>query len=65
MGFFAGLYLGGQQIAENDLQPYIDDVMHELEFLMGDASTEWGKKRIDLGHEEPFMVKYVEVSTIL
>ena len=32
-----------------------------LEYALGDGNTEWGKKRIENGHIEPFPLKYVEV----
>lgn len=34
LGVWGGLYLDSEVIAEEDLQPYIDDVLNELEFLM-------------------------------
>jgi hypothetical protein len=34
LGVWAGLYLDGEVVPQNQLQPYIDDVMNELEFLM-------------------------------
>lgn len=33
LGVWAGLYLDGEVISQANLQPYIDDVMNELEFL--------------------------------
>lgn len=34
LGVWAGLYLDGTIIAETELQPYVDSVMDELEFLL-------------------------------
>jgi len=34
LAVWAGLYLDGEVVAEADLQPYVDDVMNELEFLL-------------------------------
>lgn len=34
LAVWGGLYLDGEVIAERDLQPYIDDVLNELEFLL-------------------------------
>lgn len=31
---WAGLYLDGELVAEADLQPYVDDALSELEFLL-------------------------------
>lgn len=62
---FAGLYLDGTVIPEDDLQFYIQDALNEIEFLTGDETTENGAKRIALGYEEPFTVDYVGVSDLL
>jgi alpha-L-arabinofuranosidase len=34
LGIWAGLYLDGEIISEANLQPYVDSVMNELEFLL-------------------------------
>lgn len=34
LAVWGGLYLDGEVIAQKDLQPYIDDVLNELEFLL-------------------------------
>ena len=33
LAVWGGLYLDGEIVAEGDLQPYIDSVLDELEFL--------------------------------
>ena len=33
LGVWAGLYLDGEIVSEANLQPYITDVLNELEFL--------------------------------
>ncbi|KAL0951925.1 hypothetical protein HGRIS_008579 [Hohenbuehelia grisea] len=49
-------------VPEDDLQPYIDDVLNEIEFIVGDAkSTKWGKVRASLGREEPYALKFIEI----
>lgn len=45
----------------DELQPYIDDALDLIEFANGDASTEWGKVRADMGHPEPFGLKFVGI----
>lgn len=60
LGVFAGLWLENQTVPEDDLQPYIDSALDELEFLTGDASTPWGARRESLGHG-PFEINYVEI----
>ena len=38
---------------------YIQDMLDLVEFCRGDASSTWGKVRADLGHKEPFELKYI------
>jgi alpha-L-arabinofuranosidase len=45
----------------NDLQPYIDDCLDLIEFANGPADSKWGKIRADMGHPEPFNMKYIGV----
>ena len=49
-------------VPEADLQPYIDDVLNELEFIVGDAkTTEGGKLRASLGRTEPYSLRFIEM----
>lgn len=44
------------------LQPYIDDALDLIEFANGtDESNEWVQKRIQMGHKEPFNLKYIGI----
>lgn len=61
LGVWGGLYLNGTHTPQDQLQPYIDDALEELEFLMGDVSTPWGAKRAALGYPEPWPIRMVEV----
>ena len=46
----------------DQLQPYIDDVLDLIEFANGDPSKNiWAKLRADMGHPEPFNLKYVGI----
>ena len=47
--------------AVDSLQPFIDDVLDLIEFANGSTDTEWGKLRADMGHPEPFNLKYVGI----
>ncbi len=38
---------------------YIRDMLDLVEFCRGDSSSTWGKVRADLGHPEPFELKYI------
>lgn len=44
-----------------DWEFWIDDVLDAIEFANGDTDTEWGKVRAELGHPEPFNMKYIEL----
>lgn len=44
------------------LQPYIDDALDLIAFANGtDENNEWTKKRIEMGHKEPFNMKYIGI----
>ena len=44
------------------LQPYIDDALDLIAFANGtDENNEWTKKRIEMGHTEPFNLKYIGI----
>ncbi len=43
------------------LQQFIDDALDLIEFANGSTDTEWGKLRADMGHPEPFNLKYIGI----
>ena len=46
----------------DQLQPYIDDCIDLIDFANGDPATnQWAKLRADMGHPEPFNLKYLGV----
>ena len=45
----------------DQLKPYIDDCLDLIEFANGPADSEWGKKRAEMGHPEPFNMKFIGV----
>ena len=45
----------------SELQPYIDDCLDLIEFANGPADSKWGKIRADMGHPEPFHLKFIGV----
>lgn len=51
----------GDASPREDIGYYLDDCMDAIEYALGDASTEWGRKRIEAGHPEPFPLGYVEI----
>lgn len=44
-----------------DLDPFIQDALDLVEFANGPATTSWGKLRSDMGHPEPFNLKFIGV----
>lgn len=61
LGVFAGLALDGGITPRDNLQPFIDDALDQIEFIRGPADSKWGKRRAELGHPEPFELLYVEI----
>ena len=48
-------------VAVCDLEPYIQDAIDLIEFANGDTTTTWGKLRADMGHPEPFNLKFLGI----
>ena len=44
-----------------DLDTYIQDALDLVEFANGPADSKWGKVRAEMGHPEPFNLKYLGV----
>ena len=45
----------------SELQPYIQDALDLIEFANGGVDTEWGRVRAEMGHPEPFNLKYIGI----
>ena len=45
----------------DQLQPYIQDCLDLIEFANGPADSQWGKIRAEMGHPEPFNMKFIGV----
>lgn len=62
LAIYAGYALNHDYIKPgDDLQPYVQEALDEIEYVTGDASTKWGAERIKDGHAEPFALNYIEV----
>lgn len=48
-------------VAVEDLDPYIQDALDLIEFANGPATSEWGALRAEMGHPEPFNMKYIGI----
>lgn len=44
-----------------DLAPYIQDCLDLIEFANGDSTSTWGGLRAQMGHPQPFNLKYIGV----
>lgn len=44
-----------------ELGDYIQDALDLIEFANGDTSTKWGKVRADMGHPDPFNMKFIGI----
>lgn len=44
-----------------ELQPYIQDALDLVEFANGPTDTKWGKLRAEMGHPEPFNLKFIGI----
>lgn len=44
-----------------DLDAYVRDAIDLIEFANGEVSTRWGAVRAELGHPEPFGLKYIGI----
>lgn len=50
-----------RQIPVDSLQAFVDDAMDLIEFANGVADSKWGAVRAQMGHPEPFNLKYLAV----
>lgn len=44
-----------------DLDPYVQDALDLIEFANGDSNSKWGKIRVEMGHPQPFNMKFIGV----
>jgi alpha-N-arabinofuranosidase len=59
---YAGYSLKGEYVKPGpDLEPYIQDALEEIEYVVGPATSKWGAVRAKAGHPAPFKMTYVEV----
>jgi alpha-N-arabinofuranosidase len=62
LAVYAGYSLRQQHVAAgDDLKPYVQDALDEIEYVMGDTSTTWGAQRAKDGHPAPYPLHYVEI----
>src|SRR4051812_9071081 len=62
LAVYAGYSLKGAHINPGpDLEPYVQDALDEIEYVIGPATSTWGARRATAGHPRPFALTYVEV----
>lgn len=62
LAVFAGYALGGEHVSSpEELSPYVQDAIDEIEYVTGDVSTKWGGERAKNGHPAPVPLRYVEI----
>lgn len=44
-----------------ETEQYARDVLDLIDFALGDEGTEWGRVRIQMGHPEPFDLRYLAI----
>jgi alpha-N-arabinofuranosidase len=62
LAVYAGYSLKGAHINPGpDLEPFVQDALEEIEYVIGDTNTTWGARRAKDGHPAPFNLHYVEI----
>jgi alpha-L-arabinofuranosidase len=63
LGVWSGIALNGSPkiVPEDQLQPYIDEVINEIHFLTDPPTTNWGALRAKYGRTAPYPLSYVEM----
>ncbi len=62
LGVYAGYSLRGQPADPgSNLDPYVQEALDEIEYVIGDANTTWGARRAKDGHPMRFPLRYVEI----
>lgn len=51
----------GGILSGSDLQPFLDDIMNEMEYLFGPPNSTYGSMRAKNGRKEPWVVEYIEI----
>lgn len=59
VGVSCGFRKPFQNEAMGKLKPWVDDALDLIEFANGSTDTKWGALRAEMGHPEPFKLKYI------
>ena len=62
LAVYAGYSLEGEHVKPgSELEPYVQEAVDEIEYVIGDANTTWGARRAKDGHPAPFNLTYIEI----
>ncbi|RYG86259.1 alpha-N-arabinofuranosidase, partial [bacterium] len=62
LGVYAGYALGGAVAKPGrELEPFVQEALEEIEYVIGGPDTKWGAQRARDGHPAPFDLEAVEV----
>lgn len=62
LGLYAGYSLKGDYVKPGpDLEPFIQEALDEIEYVIGPVTSKWGARRAADGHPAPFPLRYVEI----
>ncbi len=61
VGVYSGYSFQERVGPGEELEPFVQDALDEIEYITGDTSTTWGAHRARDGHPEPFKLTYVEI----
>lgn len=60
--FVVNIGLGhGFTLSDDETAILVQDALDAIEYANGDATTEWGAKRVANGHAEPYNLKFIEI----
>lgn len=51
----------GELVPMDELDPYVADALDLIEFANGSEDSQWGSIRAEMGHPEPFNMKYIGI----
>lgn len=62
LAVYAGYSLRGVHVNPGpDLEPFVQEALEEIEYVVGDRHSTWGARRAADGHPKPFKLQYVEI----
>ncbi len=62
LAVYAGYSLKGAHINPgSELEPFVQEALEEIEYVIGETNTTWGARRAKDGHPAPFALNYVEI----